>query len=73
MHAGEMDQYPTGIFIVIIEVYMKKMPMNPKAERWEICLYQYCKSAPTFDEVTAICKVNWKNWLILKIHLFTSL
>lgn len=72
MHTGEMHGDPTGIFIVIIEV-PEKMPMNLKAERWEICLYQYCKSALTFDEATAIFQVNWKNWLILKIHLLTSL
>lgn len=51
----------------------EKMPMNVRAERWEVCLYQDCKNAPTFDEATAIFQVNWKIWLILKIHPFTSL
>lgn len=46
--------------------------MNLEEERWEICLYHYCKSPPTFHEVTAIFQVNWKNWVILKIHMFTG-
>lgn len=50
----------------------EKKPMNLEEVRWGIHLYLYCKSPPTSDEVTAIFHVNWKNWVILKIHLFTQ-